>query len=51
MEFFHLSKIYSDRKNSSAVTVKSGHARVGKFNVLQTRACSHEKAIYVSAET
>jgi len=28
MEFFHLSKIYSDGKNSSAITVKSEHARV-----------------------
>jgi len=49
MEFFHLSKIYSDGKNSCAITVKSEHARVWKaYSVLQTRACSHEKTIYVS---
>jgi len=41
MEFFHQSKIYSDGKNSSAITVKSEHARVLKpFNVIQARACS-----------
>src|SRR6218665_3018479 len=28
MEFFHISKIYSDGKNSSAITLKSEHARV-----------------------
>jgi len=28
MEFFHLSKIYKDGKNASAVTVKSEHARI-----------------------
>jgi len=34
MEFFHLSKTYSDGKTSSAITVKSEHARVWKaFNV------------------
>jgi len=39
MEFLHLNNIYSDGKNSSAIPVKSEHARVGKaFNVLQTRA-------------
>jgi len=42
--FFHLSKIYSDGKNCNAVTAKSEHERFWKkkFNVLQTRACSHE---------
>jgi len=39
MEFFHRSEIYSDGKNSSAIAVKSEHARVWKaFNVLQTCA-------------
>jgi len=28
MEFFYLSKIYSDGKNSSAIIVKGEHARV-----------------------
>jgi len=28
MEFFYLSKIYSDGNNSSAITLKSEHARV-----------------------
>jgi len=37
MEFFHLSKIYSDGKNSSAITVKSEHARVWK--ACSTNAC------------
>ena len=39
-------------KDSSAITVKSEHVRVWKaFNVLQMRACSHEKEIYVSVDT
>jgi len=44
MEFFNLSKIYSDGKNSSNKTVKSEQERVCKtFNVLQTYPRSHEK--------
>jgi len=28
MQFFHISKIYSDGKKSGAITAKSEHARV-----------------------
>jgi len=53
MEFF---AIYSNGKHASAITVKSEenteNAHVWKtLNALQTCACSHEKTIYVSADT
>jgi len=43
MEFFRLSKIYSDGKDSNAITVKSENARVEKHLMFYKRVLIHTK--------
>ena len=56
MEFFLLSKIYSDGTNSSAITVKSEHARLllafENHLMFNKHVPVHtKKTIYISVDT